>query len=358
VTTPAQEKSSADLPAPGDPAAARRARLDEIREADRQATRVAARQWGALSRAQAIKAGLTPDQIAYRVRTGQWHQPVRGVYIVAGAPGRWEQALMAACLAGPAGTVASHLSAAALFGLSRSPEIPQVTVPPKASGRFQGAATFRRRLEPGDACLHRRIPSTTPTRTIVDCAAAGLLDDEALCDLVDSALCKKLTRPPRLVAASARAVATARAHRRRNIERLERALDIWRSGAPADSPPEARLQRRLIEWGFPRAERQIRILDEAGHLVARADVGLRELKVVFEYDSDEHHGPRFWIADDARRDRIEALGWIVVPVDRFDLRPSSTRLRDVLNRIVATRSMGIVPEKRARTLKPTAPRAA
>jgi hypothetical protein len=256
---------------------------------------------------------------------------------------------MVACLAGPAGTVASHLSAAALFGLCHAQETPHVTVPPKASGRFPDATVFRRPLGQGDNCLHRRIPCTSPTRTIVDCGAAGLLDLEALCDLVDSALCRKLTRPPRLVAASARAATTARAQRRRNLERLERALDVWRSGAPADSPPEARLQRRLIEWGFPRAERQVEIRDETGHLVARADVGLRELEVVFEYDSDEHHGPRFWIADDARRDRIEALGWIVVPVDRFDLRPSSPRLKDVLDRIAATRSMGIVPEKRVRT---------
>ena len=114
---------------------------------------------------------------------------------------------------------------------------------------------------------------------------------------------------------------------------MERALDVWRSGAPAGSPPEARLQRKLIEWGFPRAERQIEVYDEAGRFVARADVGIRELKVLFEYDSDEHHGPGCWLADDARKDRIEALGWTVIVVDRFDLRPSSTRLREVLEKL-------------------------
>jgi hypothetical protein len=71
--------------------------------------------------------------------------------------------------------------------------------------------------------------------------------------------------------------------------------------------------------------------------VARADVGLREWRILFEYNSDEHHGPRFWIADDERQGRIEELDYIVVPIDRFDLRPSSTRLRDLLEKLARER---------------------
>ena len=137
-------------------------------------------------------------------------------------------------------------------------------------------------------------------------------------------------QPSRLVRASGRAWAAARGPRRGRLERLERALDVWRSGAPAGSPPEARLQRKLLEWGFPPADRQVEVFDEDGKLVARADLGIRAWKVLFEYDSDEHHGPRCWMADDERKDRIETLGDRIVPVDRFDLRPSSTRLRDLL----------------------------
>ena len=322
--------------------AARRARRQKIRNADREAARIAARQWGVLSRAQAKKAGLSRDQIVYRLRTGQWRQVAHGVYVIAGTPDRWERKAMIACLAGPKGTVVSHLTAAALFGLSKPPQAPHVTIRPGASGRFKGAATFRGRLGPGDVCSRKKIACTSPTRTVVDCAAAGLLKGEALWDLVDSALCKKLMQPSRLVAASGRAWAEARGARRGGLNELEGALDVWRSGAPAGSPPEARLQRKLIEWGFPRAERQVEVFDADGKLVARADVGIRELKVLFEYDSDEHHGPRCWIADDERKERIEALGWIVVSLDRFDLRPSSTRLRDLLVELSLTRKVGIV----------------
>jgi len=331
---------------PDGEATERKARRQAIRRADREAMRIAARQWGVLSRAQARKAGLTPHQIAYRLQSGQWRQPVRGVYVVAGAPDRWEQQVMIACLAGPAGTTASHLTAAALFGLGKVPSVPQVTISPTASGRFQGARAFRGRFAPGETCLRRQIPCTSPTRTVVDCAAAGLLDGETLWDLVDSALCKKLTQPSRLVRASGRAWEAARGPRRRCLENLERALDVWRSGAPAGSPPEARLQRKLIQWGFPRAERQVEVFDEEGRFVARADLGLRELKVLFEYNSDEHHGPRFWLADDAREDRLAELGWTVVVVDRFDLRPSSTRLKEELEKLSLPRFVGIIPHKR------------
>jgi hypothetical protein len=326
----------------------RKTNADAIRRAEREATRIARRQWAALTSAQAVKAGFSRDQIAYRVETGRWRQPLRRVLVVAGAPGSWEQTLMVACLAGPTGTVASHLSAAALFGLAKAPTPPQVTIPPRASGRFKGAKTFRGLLGPGDTCIRRKVPCTSPTRTVVDCAASGLVEGEALWDLIDSALCKKLMQPSRLVRASGQAWAVSRGPGRRHLQRLERALDVWRSGAPAGSPPEARLQRKLIEWGFPRAERQIEIFDEDGKFVARADVGIRELKVLFEYDSDEHHGPRCWLADDARRERIEELGWTVIVVDRFDLRPSSTRLREKLERLSPTRFVDPGPTKRVK----------
>jgi hypothetical protein len=304
--------------------------------AEQNAAKTAARQWGVLSWAQAIKAGLTSDQIAYRVRTGRWKKVAHGVYVMAGAPDRWEQKAMIACLAGPSGTVVSHLSAAACFGLGKPPAVPQVTVSPGASGRFQGAEIRRGRLGPGETCVRFKLPCTSPTRTVLDCA--GLLDDDALCELLDAALCRKLMQPSRVIRASSRERAAARRSQRAGLDRLERALDVWRSGAPPGSPPEMRLQRRLLEWGFPAAERQIEVRDQSGKLVARADVGLREWRVLFEYDSDEHHGPRCWIADDEREDRIEELGYTVIPLDRFDLRPSSTRLRDRLDKLAAERS--------------------
>jgi hypothetical protein len=217
---------------------------ERLRDPDKKAARIAGRQWGAFTRQQAISAGLTRNQVAYRVLSGQWRQPARGVFVIAGVPHSWEQKSMIACLAGPPKTVVSHLTAAALFGLAKPPTEPHVTVPLRASGRFDGAEIFRGSFGPGETCTRRRIPCTSPTRTILDCAAAGLLDVEDIWNLVDSALCKKLMQPSRLIRASGHAWGQARGRRRARLERLERALDVWRSGLPAGSPPEARLQRK------------------------------------------------------------------------------------------------------------------
>jgi hypothetical protein len=77
----------------------------------------------------------------------------------------------------------------------------------------------------------------------------------------------------------------------------------------------------------------VEVYGEGGRLLARADLGIVEWKVLLEYDSDEHHGPRCWIADGERVDRVEEeTGWRMVSVDRFDLRPSNDNLRRRLER--------------------------
>ena len=167
---------------------------------------------------------------------------------------------------------------------------------------------------------------------MIDCSE--LVDGEALCDLVDSALCRKLMQPSRLIRAAEAAWRTARGTRRVALGRLLEALEVWRSGAPPGSPPEVKLQRRLKEWGFPAAQRQVKVYGRDGRLLARADLGIVEWKVLLEYDSDEHHGPRCWIADGERVDGVEdETGWRMVSVDRFDLRPSNNNLRDRLERL-------------------------
>ena len=94
---------------------------------------------------------------------------------------------MVACLAGPTGTVISHLTAAAAYGLAKPPEEPQVTIPRNASGdRIIRARVRRADLSPGQKATRHRLPCTTPIQTVIDCAE--LLTAEALCDLVDSAL--------------------------------------------------------------------------------------------------------------------------------------------------------------------------
>ena len=255
------------------------------------------------------------------------------MFVLAGTRNTWQQRAMVACLSGPPKTVLSHLTAAAVYGLAKAPDKPQVTIPRDASGnRIRDARVRRADLRPAEKAVKDRLPCTSPVQTVIDCAE--LLEGEELCDLVDSALCRKLTQPSRLIRAAEAASQSARGVRRVGLGRLLEALDVWRSGAPPGSPPEVKLQRRLKEWGFPAAQRQVEVYDRDGRLIARADLGIVEWKLFLEYQSDEHHGPRFWIADGHRMELVEAeTGWRLVEVDRFDLRPSNNNLRDRLEKL-------------------------
>lgn len=303
------------------------------RNPDEALGRSAARQWGALTGEQARKAGLSKRQIDYRIRVKRWRRVARDVFVLAGTRNTWEQQAMVASLSGPPGTVTSHLTAAAVYGLAKAPKEPQVTIPVNGSGqRIKGCRIRKADLRPAEKAVKDWLPCTTPVRTVVDCSE--LLDGEGVCEMVDSALCRKLMQPSKLIRAAEEALPGARGARRAGVLRLLEALVVWRAGAPPGSPPEAKLQRRLKEWGFPAATRQVEVFGKDGRFIARADVGIVEWKVLLEYDSDERHGPRFWIADDTRVDDIEAeTGYRVVPVDRFDLRPSNTNLRDRLEKL-------------------------
>jgi hypothetical protein len=303
-------------------AVTRKLRPDEL------AVGLASQQWGAISRRQALGVGLTGKQIDGRLSTGRWRLAIRGVYVVAGAPETWQQNVMVACLAGPDGTVASHLTAAALMGLRDPPAVPHVTLQKRASGRFHSALVHRSRvpIDPRDLRFVGPVRCTTPARTLVDCA--GLLDYDALCELVDSALCRELASPAAVRAAAQRA---GRAPGRKGLPLLAQALDVWDSGPRPGSPAEMRLLRLLVRWGFPTPERQIEVRDAEGRLVGRVDLGWRALKIGLEYDGSEFHGPRR-SEHDARRQRlIEALGWDLERVRKTDVRPPATELRTRLD---------------------------
>ena len=146
-----------------------------------------------------------------------------------------------------------------------------------------------------------------------------------LCDLLDEALCQRKTRPAAVAASATRSV---KAKGKTGHRRLHDALAIWTPGPVADSVREMRLARRLQQWGCPPLERQVKIRDASGKVIARGDLGISVLLWLFEYDGEKAHGPRHWAKDDARDAAVEALGGKVFRFTRDDLLPSSTRLRD------------------------------
>lgn len=103
---------------------------------------------------------------------------------------------MAAVLAGPPGTVASHLSAAWLWGVRPLPSRHHVTMPRSASGARAHAVVHRRPLGRADRARASGIPVTSPPRIAVD--AAALLGASPLGDLVDALIVRGHTRPQQI----------------------------------------------------------------------------------------------------------------------------------------------------------------
>jgi hypothetical protein len=257
------------------------------------------------------------------------------VYRVPGAERSWKQDLWVALLAGPAGTLASHLSAAALRGLVATPAVPHVTVPRWANGGFGGAVVHHASVGPEDRGLSDGIEATGLARTIVDCAA--VLGQKPLNSLVDAAFGKGLCSYRRVIEA------WERAGRVRGGALLEAALAPYSAGAEPGSVKAAHVLRRICDWGLPMPLCEYTINDEHGGFVAKVDFIWLPWWLVLEYDGDEHHGPRRWAVDDRLQSQIESLGYRLERADRFDLRPSATRLFDLLSGILTEPARGPWP---------------
>lgn len=92
---------------------------------------------------------------------------------------------------------------------------------------------------------------------------------------------------------------------------------------------------------MPLCEHEIR--DAHGGFVAKVDFIWLPWWFILEYDGEEHHGPRRWGIDDRTQAEIESLGYRLERADRFDLRPSSTRLYDRLSSVLLQPATGPWP---------------
>ncbi len=141
--------------------------------------RIAGRSHGVVTRAEALRAGVTHQEIVGRLQAGSLIRVHRGVYRVGHAAPSLEARYMAAVRACGPEAALSGLAAAHLLGLTRSaPGVAEVTAP--AWRRVEGVAARRvRALDPADRTTWRGIPVTTVGRTLVDLARVLAEDDLA-----------------------------------------------------------------------------------------------------------------------------------------------------------------------------------
>lgn len=119
--------------------------------------------------------GLSRSRIRGAVDTGRVMRLRRGVY---GTNGQGLDQLMAAILRLGGEAVASHETAAELWGiptLGRAPAYLQLTRPRRSTGtdRYLGITVHHAGVPERHRTVHKGIPLTTPARTVVDLARAG-----------------------------------------------------------------------------------------------------------------------------------------------------------------------------------------
>ena len=166
---------------------------------------LAQRQHGIVSRSQALRAGLSPDMIKFRIRSGRWQPLHLGVYATfSGIPGRGAR-LWAALLAAGPGAALSYQTAAELHGLSDKPADPiHVSVPRERHlVAVEGVRLHRsaRAAEPIQGGSYP--PRTTVEETVLDLTQVARSFDD-VCGWVTRAIARELTDERKLQAVAGR----------------------------------------------------------------------------------------------------------------------------------------------------------
>lgn len=275
-------------------------------------------QHGVLARDQALRLGLTRRQFDRRVWQGPWTRVFDGVYRHRAAPDTWESRLMAACLTGGPGTVASHRSAAVLYGLAGgSTDLIEITCRRWRRSRHANLIAHETvALDPCDVTTKNGIPSTTVERTLLDLGAVrGRVTVQMA---FDRAVSTHQTTWVRVDAALARLARSGRP----GVRKLRAALITRGHGlSTPESERETQLLELLMESNLPSPVPQYRVTDNNGMLLARVDAAYPEHRIALEYDSDqEHTHPASLAADNARRNRLVAAGWTVIAARNEDIK--------------------------------------
>lgn len=281
---------------------------------DAACVRIAAGRHGVITRAEALAAGLSPQGIHRRVKSGLWKHLLPRTYVALPGPSAWHQRLAAATQWSKG--IASHASAAALLGLDGyEPGAIEVSTTRQVRPPWSDLVVHRVAELPADSLVIEGIPTTSATRALVDLAADGPADRVELA--LEDALRRGLTSLARL--RWGLSVQGCRGRRgakllRNLVENLEKAARITESGF------EARLQQLLRRAALPTPVRQHEVRDR-GKFVARADFAFPHARLIIEAVSYRwHSGRTAWTHDQTRLNAVVALGWRVLNVTWDDLR--------------------------------------
>ncbi len=276
---------------------------------DASLVKLARSQHGLITRRQALKRGLDRGVIDRALVTTRWEPVARGVYLLAGTTPDWKQETLGACLAADAGAVASHRTAAALWGLPvKTPPPIEITLPHGDRFRRRGVIGHQTRSLHTDECqVIDEIPCTGPARTVIDLAA--VVDPAQLAICLDEALRRGLTHPHQINGR----LETLAARRRKGASTLARLVESRLTVVP-ESVLETTFLNLVERATLPRPDSQYTINDRLG-FVARVDFAFPDSHLAIEVDGFQFHGGRSAFEQDAsKRNRLAALGWRVLVI--------------------------------------------
>jgi hypothetical protein len=302
---------------------------------DARIARIAAKQFGVFTLDQVLRLDGTRRQVEHRLATGRWERLYPGVFRIAGSPDTFRARVYAACLAADA--VASHQTAAALWGLDGVTE----DVLELSADRRVRVGTLRvhevRDLVPGDLGKVGVIPTTSPTRTIIDLAA--VVDVVMLETALDDALRRGLLSIARLRNTHERLNRNGRPGSGKVRVLLE--MRPNRAEVP-DSPLEAKMRRLLASAGLPNPELHYRV-SERGRTIAIIDLAYPGPRIAIELDGYRyHHGRQRRQRDLARQNELINLGWRVL---RFTNEDVERKAKDTVASVAVALGWPLPPSK-------------
>jgi hypothetical protein len=306
---------------------------------DRVLEALAQKQYGLISRAQALSAGLTARAIEHRLKSGRWIAIHPEVYAISGSPSSWFRDEMAACLWARDG-LASHRAAGFLYELPgcKEPPIEIRSTRTKVVPRSGVIVHHTKWLPPDQRHRMVGIPCTSIDRTLLDLGAVWRPRQVAIA--LDNALRRGLTT---LGAIDWCLYLSAR----RGRDGCAVLRELMKKRLQLDELPTTPLETVVFEllegsW-LPMPEIQPTIVDERGEFVAQPDFLYREEKLVIEAHSREWHwGEHAYSSDATRHNRLTALGHQVVYVTYADATRNAQQTLELIDRLL---------EERRRSLK-------
>lgn len=286
---------------------------------DQRLHRIAKRQLGLFTRADANRCGFTAYQVRRRVDTGEWQQVRDNVYTHRGRPLKPMILAAAAHLAVP-GSVIAGPSAALWYGLPVGDPATWLWTGPRGRSSLPGTAIFRGPLDGGDIRRADGMRITGPGRTVFDCLR--VLPEDIALNVLDRALQRWWTHP----AEQAQRVRDAGG--RHGTARVQRLLV---AGCGTRSAAERVAVAILRKAGVTGWTLNAAIYDHHG-LVGYGDIVFRQARLVVEIDGWAYHTDRErFQRDRTRQNRLIAAGWTVLRFTWEDLIRRPTEVVRMIN---------------------------